>query len=168
VTLVVADASPLHYLILLGQQDLLQRLFESIVIPPKVAEELSRPTTPPAVRGWMQAPPPWLRIDARPLGPRLPRLDPGEADAIALALQIGADVLLIDEHRGRQEASRLGLRPVGVIGVLEEASLRNLVELEAALNQLVANTNFHVSSAVIENVLARDHDRRSRPPGPVR
>lgn len=166
-TLVVADASPLHYLVLLGQQDLLRFLFESVIIPPKVAEELDQPSTPAAVRRWMQDPPTWLKIDGRPLGRRLPNLDPGEADAIALALELHADVLLIDEYDGRREASRLGLRPLGVIGVFEEASLRNLVELEPALHQLVTTTNFRISNTVIEGVLARERERRSRHPGPT-
>ena len=75
-TLVVADSSPLHYLILLGQPDLLRHLFDSVVIPPAVAEELAQPNTPPRVREWIQNPPIWLSVDDRPLGPDLPRSIP--------------------------------------------------------------------------------------------
>jgi predicted nucleic acid-binding protein len=165
VTLVVADSSPLHYLVLLGQHELLRQLFDSIVIPPKVAEELSQPSTPPEVLEWIRSPPAWLSVDDRPLGARIPNLDPGEADAIALALALHADVLLIDEHRGRAEARRLGLQPLGVVGVLERAATMDLVDLASVLNQLVTTTNFRITSGVLEDVLARDRQRRSRNPG---
>jgi predicted nucleic acid-binding protein len=165
VTLVVADASPLHYLVLLRQHDLLRQLFDAVVIPPKVVEELSQPSTPPEVRAWMRNPPAWLSVDDRPLGERIPNLDPGEADAIALALALHAEVLLIDEHRGRTEARRLGLQPLGVVGVLEQASNMDLVDLAAVLKQLVTATNFRITNRVVEEVLARDEERRSRNPG---
>ena len=113
----------------------------------------------------MRNPPAWLSVDDRPLGARNPNLDPGEADAIALALAIHADVLLIDEHRGRSEARRLGLQPLGVIGVLERAATMNFVDLESVLKQLVTTTNFRLTSGVLEDVLARDRQRRSRNPG---
>ena len=164
-TLVVADASPLHYLILIGQQELLRRLYDSIVIPPRVAEELSQPSTPVEVRAWVRNPPDWLTVDRRPLGDRIRNLDPGEADAIALALQLHANVLLIDEQRGRAEARRLGLRPLGVVGILEQASIQNLFELAPALTQLVTTTNFRIASSVIDDILTRDRERRSRNPG---
>ena len=164
-TLVVADSSPLHYLILLGRPDLLRHLFDSVVIPPAVAEELAQPNTPPRVREWIQNPPPWLSVDDRPLGPRSPVLDPGEADAISLALALGADAILIDENRGRNEARRLGLRPLGVVGVLEQAASQNLVDLRAVLQQLVSTTNFRITQRVLDEVLDRDQSRRPRNPG---
>lgn len=164
-TLVVADSSPLHYLILLGRPDLLRHLFESVVIPPAVAEELAQPNTPMRVRNWIQSPPTWLSVDDRPLGPRSPALDPGEADAISLALALRADAILIDENRGRNEARRVGLRPLGVIGVLEQAASRDLVDLAAMLRQLVTTTNFRITHRVLDQVLERDRIRRSRNPG---
>jgi predicted nucleic acid-binding protein len=113
----------------------------------------------------MQTPPSWLSVDARSLSARSPVLDPGEADAISLALALRADAILIDEHRGRNEARRLGLRPLGVVGVLEQAASRDLVDLAAVLKQLVSTTNFRISNRVVDEVLARDRTRRSRNPG---
>ncbi len=54
---VVADATPLHYLILIGAIEILLRLFEKIHVPIEIREELSRNASPPAVRTWMQQPP---------------------------------------------------------------------------------------------------------------
>jgi predicted nucleic acid-binding protein len=117
------------------------------------------------VREWIHSPPTWLSVDDRPWGPRSPVLDPGEADAISLALALRADAILIDENRGRNEARRLGLRPLGVIGVLEQAASRDLVDLAAILRQLVSATNFRISNRVLDEVLERDRTRRSRNPG---
>ena len=62
--LVIADTSPLHYLVLIEQTDILPALFGHVIIPPVVAEELQRPRTPAPVRAWMASPPAWL--DMRP------------------------------------------------------------------------------------------------------
>jgi len=55
--LVVADASPLHYVVLLQQDTLLPTLYERVVIPPAVHGELQRPHTPSVVRQWVAQPP---------------------------------------------------------------------------------------------------------------
>jgi len=64
--LVVADTSPIRYLVRIGQIELLPRLFERIFIPSVVAEELRHPSAPFAVRDWMNCPPEWLEISAAP------------------------------------------------------------------------------------------------------
>lgn len=152
-TAVVADSSPLHYLIIIGHEGVLSHLFDTIVVPPKVIEELSRPSTPSAVRDWIHTPPDWLRIDPRPLSGRILHLGPGEADAIALAIQLGVTVLLIDEHRGRVEALRHGLRPLGVVGILESAAAHGLLDLPDAVQKLVSSTNFRISQRVVDEIL---------------
>ena len=106
---VVADATPLHYLILVDAVHVLPRLFETIHVPMEVHEELSCGATPAAVRAWMEGPPKWLEVHAAPIfsfeDASLQALDSGERAAIALAESMRADLLLIDERAGAIEAN---------------------------------------------------------------
>jgi len=101
--LVVADTGPLHYLVLTGDIALLPHLFEKVLTPERVRDELAHAEAPSAVRAWIAAPPPWL--DIRPVeyersSGDLAALDAGERDVIALALATKADLLLMDDHDG--------------------------------------------------------------------
>lgn len=81
-------------------------------------------------------------------------LDRGEAEAIALAIESGADLLLMDERRGRAVARRLGARVVGVLGVLVEAKQRNLLDaVGPVLNALVAEAGFRIGAELHVRVL---------------
>jgi predicted nucleic acid-binding protein len=105
--LVVTDASPLHYLVLVEAVATLPALFDRLVIPQAVAGELQHAHTPTAVRAWMAAPPSWLDIRATVhTDATLAYLDPGERDAILLAHALRADLLLMDEWEGRRECVR--------------------------------------------------------------
>lgn len=77
-------------------------------------------------------------------------LDPGETAALLLAREIRADLLLLDERKGRAVAKRLGLAVTGTVGVLVRASLHRLTDFEQAIAQLKAETNFRVDDAVIQ------------------
>jgi predicted nucleic acid-binding protein len=107
--IVVADSSPLHYLILIEQVDMLRQLYAEVVVPEAVFAELTRPASPVAVSGWLVMAPSWLRVvpvTAEEMEAVTESLDAGERAAIALAATFGADLLLIDEAAGRREASR--------------------------------------------------------------
>ncbi len=96
--LVVADASPLHYVVLMQQDTLLPTLYERVVIPPAVHGELQRPHTPSVVRQWVAQPPAWLTVQPsrQPLsGQHFPPLGHGELEAIPLAQELHADRLLM-------------------------------------------------------------------------
>ena len=76
-------------------------------------------------------------------------LDPGETEAIALGLELHADLLLIDERKGRAEAARLGLKTTGLLGVLLEAKALGLIEKASpVLDDLSRRAGFHVSASV--------------------
>jgi predicted nucleic acid-binding protein len=162
--LVIADASPLHYLILLASSEILSSLFGRVVIPRAVAQELQHPQTPTVVRAWMAAPPAWLVIQDVHTAPdtRLAQLDAGEREAILLAQALHADLLLMDEWEGRREATQRGLTVTGVLGVLERAAQREWIDLPSALTRLLA-TNFYAPANLVRALLARDAARKSRP-----
>lgn len=83
------------------------------------------------------------------------QLDPGESEAIALALEIKADLLLIDERRGRTEANRLGIRITGLLGVLVEAKMQSLIPtVQPLMDDLIATSEFRVSPALYHQILA--------------
>ena len=160
--IVVSDTTPLHYLVLINRADVLPALFMDVYTPPEVLRELQHPRTPDVVRRWAQAPPDWLKVRAPAMvGATPPSLDPGEAQAIALAQELGANLLLIDEREGRKIALRQGLNVVGTLAVLERASEKNLLELKQALDDL-QQTNFRIHPRYIQAALHRDSIRRGQ------
>ena len=154
--MVVSDTSPLNYLILIGQIELVPQLYGRVLIPGSVHEELNAPETPDLVRTWIANLPSWLEVSSEfaALDLALSHLHAGESDAISLALQIKADALIIDERRGRQEAEKRGLKLIGVLGVLAAASERGLVDLTAAID-LLRQTTFHVSPKLLAALLSK-------------
>ena len=83
------------------------------------------------------------------------QLDPGVSEAIALALEINADLLLIDERRGKTEANRLGIRITGLLGVLVEAKQQALIPaVRPLMDDLIAASQFRVSQALYNQILA--------------
>ena len=109
--LVVADTSPLNYLVLIEQVEILPALFEKVFVPQIVRHELQHSEAPESVRRWIAEPPSWVEI--APAGrdsdePTLLHLDDGERAAIQLAIRIGAELLLIDDRDGVNAARRKG------------------------------------------------------------
>lgn len=136
--MVVSDTSPLNYLVLIDQINLLPQLFGRVLIPESVLEELNAIETPQLVRSWATNLPEWIEVSPSPpvddVG--LTRLHAGERDAILLALSVHAGALLLDERRGRQEAENRGLKPIGTLGVLVAAHRLGLIDLSATIDAL--------------------------------
>lgn len=111
--IVVADASPLHYLILVEEVRVLPELYGRVIVPPAVVTELSQERTPRAVREWLSARPEWLHVQAprQALSSLRDILGAGEREAIALAEELSADALLMDDRDGRREAERRSSSP---------------------------------------------------------
>ena len=151
--IVVADAGPIHYLILIEAIEVLSPLYDRVLIPESVSTELKKSGAPASVRSWMEHLPSWCEI--RPDPPSDPDLneilDIGECAAIALALAIPADRLLIDDWEGRVEAERRHLRITGTLGVLAEAHQRRLLDFESALSRL-SQTNFYLSQELLDKM----------------
>lgn len=130
--LVVADTSPINYLVLIQHEMLLPTLYTRVVILPAVYSELQRPGTPEPVRRWGTSPPVWFGVQQpqQTLHARqFPKLDAGEREAIPLAQELHASALLMDDADGREEAERRAIQVTGTLGILETAAIRGLIEL---------------------------------------
>jgi len=161
VSVVVADTSPLHYLILCGAEGTLPRLFRQVVIPPAVLHELQQANTPPVVRQWATTLPDWIIVQSpKTLNLKL-NVDPGEREAICLAMEIQADAILIDDRAGRTAARHCGLAVAGTMGILEQAAGRGFIDLPPTLERL-RQTNVRLSSGLIQAALDRDLARRQK------
>jgi predicted nucleic acid-binding protein len=153
--IVVADTTPVNYLILIGEIDVLAKLYGRVVIPQAVHEELLHSRAPANVRAWIERPPDWLEILSPTAGPdtALAKLDAGEREAIALAEELSADQLIVDELLGRREAERRGLSIIGTIGILREAAEEGLLDLRTSVERL-RQTSFHISPVILASLLS--------------
>ena len=167
---VVSDASPLRYLILLRQAQVLHGLYGKVLVPQAVVDELQRKQTPEPVRRWMSTPPSWLEV-VQTIGKAyeeqgLDILGSGERQAIAVAQHAGADLLLMDDREGVEEARRRGLTVIGTLGVLDLAAECGLIDLTEVLSQL-RETNFRARPSLFKEMLRRDAKRKAgEPPTP--
>jgi len=123
-----------------------------VLIPPAVEAELLLPGAPASVRAWTQQPPVWLEVRS-PTGEIIIELDPGEAAAIALAEELQADQIIVDEDLGRQEARRRGIPVIGTVGVLRDAHRQGYLDIRIAFDRL-KTTNFHISPLVLAKTLS--------------
>jgi predicted nucleic acid-binding protein len=161
-TVVIADTSPVNYLLLISEIAILPRLYGQVLIPPEVLAELSDADAPPEVLQWVRLRPTWLQTrQVRTVDddPALRQLDPGERAAILLAQQEAGALLLIDDAAGRSEATRRGIPSTGTLGILRAAAIRQLLDLPTSLKNLAA-TNFRVSQRLIVELLAEDTARK--------
>jgi predicted nucleic acid-binding protein len=174
----VCDMGPLHYLVLIGCDHILPRIFDRVITARVVVEEeMADARTPEPVRLWAASPPGWLEIlepqqveDIPSLGKRGMRGD-GDRAVISLAHELGADVLIMDDRKARREATKRGIRSVWMLDVLDEAAERGIIDdLCERLEHLVDRTPFYVGEkarAVIEDMKQRDRERklpRTQPP----
>jgi predicted nucleic acid-binding protein len=150
--IVVSDTSPLAYLVAIQIVDCLPILYGQVYVPPAVAAELQHPSCPAA--NWMTKLPDWLKI----MSPRCQlaelELDPGEREAIALALELDAEHLLIDERKGREAAKAVGLHVAGTLAVILDAANEGLCDGHGALDKL-ERTGFYASPDLLHEIRRR-------------
>jgi predicted nucleic acid-binding protein len=152
--IVVADTSPLNYLILIEQIEVIEVLYKRVAIPAAVHREMVSPGAPKQVRKWAAIPPGWLEVHPSASSSIVlsERLDAGEREAIGLALFLKSPVLIIDETAGRKEAQRIGLRVIGTLGILRDAHAAGLLNLNNSIQRLQA-TNFHIAAKTLAELL---------------
>jgi predicted nucleic acid-binding protein len=139
---IVADTTPLNYLVLIQAAEILSNLYGKVSIPPAVKAELSHANAPHVVHTWISRPPPWLEVVnlKKPVDLALSHLDAGEQEAISLASELQASLLLMDERDGVAVARRRGLKVVGTLSVLDLAATRGLVDLQTMFDRLRETT----------------------------
>lgn len=153
--IVVSDSSPLIALATVGELNLLHELFGEVLIPGRVWEEVAqtdRPGTEQIVSAsWIRTMP--VADDSYLLALQT-EVDPGEAEAIALAAEVQADILLLDERRARNFAESMGFEVVGVVGVLLRAKRAGfLAQLRPVLDRIRAETLFRMSARLYDDAL---------------
>jgi len=134
-------------------------LFGRVVIPQTVFDELNAAGASAKVRDWANNLPDWVEVRQTNLiaDASLDVLDAGEREAILLAQELSADLLLVDDKQARQAALDLHLSITGTIGVLDQAARRNLIDLRSAIDEL-QKTNFHISEDLIRKLLKENED----------
>jgi predicted nucleic acid-binding protein len=154
--LVICDTSPICYLVLIDEIDILAQLYHQVLIPQVVQEELSHKKSPDLVRNWINDSPGWLIIKNIDISgsPDLEVLDPGETAAILLAKKENANLIIIDDGLGRKIASERGLKVTGLLGVLEQAASQNLIDLPDVISRL-QKTSFRASASLLNSLLKR-------------
>lgn len=159
--IVVADTSPINYLILIDAVGVLPELYQSVFIPEAVFAELQAVETPEKVRDWISNLPDWFSVKRATLllDSELSELDKGEREAIALVEELNADALIIDELAGRKEAKRRGIFIIGTLGILNSAAEKHLLDLPDTLAKL-QQTSFRASEKLIADLLKLDSERK--------
>ncbi|MBK6647367.1 MAG: DUF3368 domain-containing protein [Anaerolineales bacterium] len=157
--LVVSNTSPIMNLAVLGLLDLLRQQFREVIVPDAVIEELRLDTDFPGTEnirraiseGWLHE----EKVENQQVVLALRReLDNGEAEAIALALQLKANLILMDERDGRSLAKSMGLTPIGVLGILIRAKQDGKVgSVGEILNRLRSEAGFYISNDLMQNIL---------------
>jgi len=117
--------------------------------------------SPSTIQNWIAQPPDWLEI--RSVATRsdavLEQLGPGEREAICLTEELGDCLIVLDDKEARQVAFSRGLNMIGLLGILNEAAIRGLIDLPVAIERLL-QTTFRASSSLIESLLERHRPGR--------
>src|SRR3954451_1656909 len=148
---IVSDTSPIRTLSHLGYTDWLKSLFSEVIIPPAVVHELEHPASRlvPILASAISM----CRIQSPQSADRvselLVSLDLGEAEAIALAEELHADLILMDELDGRETAEKLGIAVMGTLGILLRAKQQGLCqEIRPLMDRLQLEMNFFVAPSL--------------------
>jgi len=131
-----------------------------------VKAELAHANTPAVVRAWISQPPAWLEVVSlkQPVDSALEHLDAGEREAISLASELQAILLLMDERDGVTIARHRGLKVVGTLAALDLAAAHGLVDLRTMFDRLRATT-FRSPVRLMVSMLEQDAERKKRQGG---
>lgn len=152
--IVVCDTSPITSLLQIDQLHLINLVFGQVIIPDKVFEELCEvPGQQSIIENTS-----WIFIE-KPHNERLVKileanLDPGEAAAIVLALELKSDFLIMDERKGRAKAEEMGLKIIGVLGILLQAKQMGAIgSVKELTDQLIEKAEFFINPKLYQHIL---------------
>lgn len=155
--IVISDSSPLLNLAIIDQLELLQQLYGTVVIPQAVYQEVvvNGAEMPGAdtieAASWIVVEEAKDRVLVKALQTQL---DSGEAEAIALAVELTADLLLLDERKARNVAAHLDLNFTGLLGMLVEAKHKgHVAAVKPLLDLLVTQARFWIGPELYQLVL---------------
>ena len=160
---IVADTTPLNYLVLIDAVAVLPRLYGRVLVPPSVLAELSDPHAPAQVRNWATQSHTWVDVVSlmAPANASLTPLDAGEQDAIALATEQHASLLLMDERDGVIAARARNLKVIGTLAVLDTAAAHGWLDLPTMFTRL-RQTTFRSPHRLMDTMLEQDARRRKK------
>lgn len=153
--IVISDTSVITYLIQLDLILILKEIFDEVIIPNSVEEELGKiPKQRKVLRNFD-----WIKTipikDLELFNSLKEKLDKGEAEAIVLSMELNADLLLIDEKKGRKIATEYGIMVTGLLGILIDAKNHELIkELKPVLHKLVHEIGFRITPKLYNHILS--------------
>jgi len=160
--IVISDTTPLRYLIETDLVHILEALFGNVIIPQAVFAELQHAKTPLKVKNWIVSHPAWLEVRQADLSTFTPRkqIGQGELEAFALAVELNATAVLLDDRAAMVEAQRHNITTIPTFAILAQAASQNLIDLPNAVALMRQTTLRLPSEAEIEAMLERDRERK--------
>jgi len=163
--IIVSDTSPITNLAAIGQLDLLRQLYSRVIIPEAVYNEMVdiNKIVPGAVKvktlSWIQTQTVINSLQVTEIQENNQSIHLGEAEAIILSLEMKADLLLMDERRGRIVATNYGINITGLLGVLIQAKKQGLIPaIKPLIDQLITQANFRVNPQLYTVVLQASNE----------
>lgn len=157
--LTVSNTSPILNLSIIGKLELLQDQFTTVIVPPAVISELRIQENIPGTgsirtalkEGWIKI----EKVQNHSMVQLLLReLDEGEAEAIALSVEVKSDLILLDESEARRIVRNLALKTTGVLGILLRASKKDSSIIMAdEINNLRKEAGFYISTDLERKIL---------------
>jgi predicted nucleic acid-binding protein len=142
---VISDTSCLILFQKIGELNLLQKVYNELITTPEVAKEFSEML------------PDWIKIenvkDKKYQKFFETQIDPGEASAIALAMEVENPLLLLDDLKARKLANKLNLKFTGTLGVINKAKQMGIIDKVKPLIYKLTQTNFRISENIITELL---------------
>lgn len=160
--IIVSDTTPLRYLVEIDKAHILEKLFGRVIIPQAVYNDLQGTKTPQKVKDWVAHHPDWLDVreaDASLYTPSK-KIGDGEREAFALAIELKADAVLLDDKGALVEAKRLRLRAIRTFAILESAAAIDLLDLPQTVAEMRKTSFRFPPQKDVDAMLERDRKRK--------